>query len=1073
MESRSRVASFSLFLPVLLLLSTLSLAFDVPDLELLPLTKHRKRYSFHKRQENGNDTLDGLDLQNTGVFLWGVETATSNLIANLTLDFARDYEAILDMDDFAGLVKSIDCTAPEISLDFNSEKAFGKAHEAWDWVKQDDNYTFVLVASAEACDAETRRQPFLVNDLVFDEKDNRVIMQAVLKTWEDIAESYSFKIYNEPLPAGATAKRDGTTLNVAHDFSRSLFNTNAKGLDIGVSCSDCGTEGSVLIDFDIGKILGVPAGASISVTPQNIAAQVLLSLELNGNLASGWAPSALNVVSVPITGINIAGVFKVGVFLTVDLGFEIGEWVGTAQASMGARMAIPNTSVLKINLFGKGDTQVAGWVPTFTKIPPSLSAKVEGSAEAYAQAGIEVTATGLKQGFTVGVDMKMPYIRADFSAMADTRGVCGTEKTMGVDLQADIGAELLASAATGDNAPFWTYTLFDKTLGTLIDKCYPFGPENAQASGDGNGGNHQPPKSKSRPSKSKTSKPVNKSPKSTRSSAPVATAKPITKKPKSSPKGSKTPPKTSKTISSTKAPKSSDKASDKPSDKSSTRASNKSDSPSKTSSTAEKTSSASSPSVSGTSKSDSSDLQPSSESNSDRRSSHSTTGASSSTSKSSSATGDPSSTVFSTVTTSGSWNSTRTRENETTKTAVSSSISSISSSTLASSSLSVDPSVCSMGTGTGTKTANACRKTDSCTIQDPDVGGEDGFGDEFKKLKRDPDARRRALEKRGKKKGQPCASSSNPDAKKWELKSANFESSGTLDKSNSGIWWGWEEPNQQCDYSWSSDYNKDNDYDTEHVMEWQVITDFFATMQSKGEMFDHPDPRKASTDGTKQVDFCTYWYESWNLGNDQAFTITISGSDKLTPWDHIAASYPSGSNQWKAELIALQRNINAPPKSSLFMDDAPLVWKQKDMVPWIASRDRRGKVLERMRLFLGVRKYLSEDEVRKIFKRQKEGMAAILDELDTSMSSHARVESGTTFTPWRKQNFKDQWNSFMDDKWKKAVTKHANVMNHYESELRKAWCPNIPAAEDKDFCDKLKDLWDQYKQHSGTFNRPW
>lgn len=55
------------------------------------------------------------------------------MTANLTLDFGQENEAILDMDDFAGLVKSIDCTAPDLHLEFNSEEAFAHAHEVWDW----------------------------------------------------------------------------------------------------------------------------------------------------------------------------------------------------------------------------------------------------------------------------------------------------------------------------------------------------------------------------------------------------------------------------------------------------------------------------------------------------------------------------------------------------------------------------------------------------------------------------------------------------------------------------------------------------------------------------------------------------------------------------------------------------------------------------------------------------------------------------------------------------------------------------------------------------------------------------
>jgi hypothetical protein len=155
--------------------------------------------------------------------------------------------------------------------------------------------------------------------LDFDEVSNRVLMKAVLKTWEDIAVTYSFKITNEPLPPGspALAKRDGKTLSLAHDFSRQLFNVNTKGLDIGVSCSPCGIEGSVNIDLDLETAFGIPVGASMKITPRNIAAAIELSLQLDGELASAYSPDDVNVVSVPLTGFNVGGFFKLGVFLTV------------------------------------------------------------------------------------------------------------------------------------------------------------------------------------------------------------------------------------------------------------------------------------------------------------------------------------------------------------------------------------------------------------------------------------------------------------------------------------------------------------------------------------------------------------------------------------------------------------------------------------------------------------------------------------------------------------------------------------------------------------------------------------
>jgi hypothetical protein len=58
--------------------------------------------------------------------------------------------------------------------------------------------------------------------------------------------------------------------------------------------------------------------------------------------------------------------------------------------------------------------------------------------------------------------MKMPYIQADFAAMYDSTGVCNSKKTLGVDIDASVGVELAAQAATKghEGTPFWKQDLY-------------------------------------------------------------------------------------------------------------------------------------------------------------------------------------------------------------------------------------------------------------------------------------------------------------------------------------------------------------------------------------------------------------------------------------------------------------------------------------------------------------------------------------------------------------------------------------------------------------------------------------
>jgi hypothetical protein len=138
--------------------------------------------------------------------------------------------------------------------------------------------------------------------------------------------------------------------------------------------------------------------------------------------------------------------------------------------------------------------------------------------------------------------------------------------------------------------------------------------------------------------------------------------------------------------------------------------------------------------------------------------------------------------------------------------------------------------------------------------------------------------------------------------------------------------WGFHLQDDLCDYAWEngiSPRTSTNNYDTEHVLEWQILTDFFKKFnEGTKDKYDNPNPNPNEED--EKVDFCTYWYETWNLGPGEKFSIPASGAALLSPWEHIAAAYPSTNNQWAAELIGLQSNINSGPKSSVSLSNYPM-----------------------------------------------------------------------------------------------------------------------------------------------------
>lgn len=146
----------------------------------------------------------------------------------------------------------------------------------------------------------------------------------------------------------------------------------------------------------------------------------------------------------------------------------------------------------------------------------------------------------------------------------------------------------------------------------------------------------------------------------------------------------------------------------------------------------------------------------------------------------------------------------------------------------------------------------------------------------------------------------------------------------------------------------------------------------------------------------------------------------------------------------------------------------------------------RDKVLERLRLLLGARTYLVDPKVVAIFKKQKERMGEMIDQLDTDMETHTRTTTQTTtdangqtttttvsYTPWKKQDLLTEWNTYMDTKWSDAIAKHKKVMDKYTDDLEDKHCLTNPSkSADRQFCERLRKLQTAYRGAT-AFSKPW
>jgi hypothetical protein len=100
---------------------------------------------------------------------------------------------------------------------------------------------------------------------------------------------------------------------------------------------------------------------------------------------------------------------------------------------------------------------------------------------------------------------------------------------------------------------------------------------------------------------------------------------------------------------------------------------------------------------------------------------------------------------------------------------------------------------------------------------------------------------------------------------------------------------------------------KNQKYQTEHVLEWQNIEEFFGeylTSHFKNKKFKNPDPEREK----KEVEWCDAWKSAWDFPGRDAFALK-EGYPRKTPFDWIADVYPS-KHAYRNEFTILQPGIN-------------------------------------------------------------------------------------------------------------------------------------------------------------------
>ncbi|OBT47404.1 hypothetical protein VE00_02157 [Pseudogymnoascus sp. WSF 3629] len=210
-------------------------------------------------------------------------------------------------------------------------------------------------------------------------------------------------------------------------------------------------------------------------------------------------------------------------------------------------------------------------------------------------------------------------------------------------------------------------------------------------------------------------------------------------------------------------------------------------------------------------------------------------------------------------------------------------------------------------------------------------------------------------------------------------------------------------------------------YQSEHILEAQLIKQFFEYVAKNVGRFPHPNP---NVNPDNRIDFCTYVKLLWSVPVAIPNLDTASGTSAiLTAFKHVVNQFPTST--WKKEeYVSLERNINAPPKGNAWAgltssgNDIQII----DLKKWIgADPDNPGtskitnvngaeEIMKSMRAILGSRLYHNTPAISTIPKAQKERV----------LPANPKKKG---WTPWKPLGLKGKWDTFMTDKMLLVVSK--------------------------------------------------
>jgi hypothetical protein len=326
--------------------------------------------------------------------------------------FTSDNEHVISLERFSYMLKSVNCSET-IKLAFKSNETFQYAIHAWNWTNEEEKNNLIMIANYAGYGEERVRQPYYVYHINFDISNFTAYLYANKTTWEEAAHTFHLdfgqigssnspynnnSIMSQP-PNNLTSQplifphikhdKKPAGINLTHDWNKDLFNRTIGGIEIGLSCIECGITGTIDITSHIEYRWRKRTVFTIKAQPKNVGMDMVLQLMAKGTLRVNWAWNS-SLLSMPLFGgFRIPGILKFGPSLDIDAGFNASSLNATAAIIGGARARISDDAIAMVDVAALLDRRegkkvdFSGWSPSIKPVPINIIAEVEAAVKAH------------------------------------------------------------------------------------------------------------------------------------------------------------------------------------------------------------------------------------------------------------------------------------------------------------------------------------------------------------------------------------------------------------------------------------------------------------------------------------------------------------------------------------------------------------------------------------------------------------------------------------------------------------------------------------------------------------------